>query len=371
MQSKIKNFVESIVIIAIFLVLIQTFLEDYAVLTAWDWDLRRILIFTGFGFDLFFSIEFLIRFFYSIMNKKGSKYFLDGKGWIDFLASVPLLILNSGPAFLALITGSGVFFGMGGLLNILKIIKAIRIARILRLLRILKIFKQIKHTGSLMAQRHVAKITTLSITSFVFTLLIYSIFSGLISLPSAEAKFIEHQKINITNFIENTEFSEASLCAADFADYEPNLLIIKNNTDTIYSRYDNPFYSTVFGPGDYQYFKTSEFEFFFDVRELAQIQAVGNIMFFLVVVMSVLVFLVYYSPHFALTITDPIHVMKRGYLEKDYNLEVEIPESFKNDDIYKLGELYNENYLPMKAREAESSGSHSNLSMDDFEDLFK
>jgi len=371
MQSKLKNFVESVVILAIFLVLIQTFLEDYAVLTGWSWNIRKILIFTGIGFDLFFSIEFLIRFFSALMDKKGSKYFLEGKGWIDFLASVPLLIFNSGPAFLAIITGSSFFFGIGGLLNILKIIKAIRIARILRLLRILKIFRQIKNTGSVMAQRHVAKITTLSITSFVFTLLVFSIFSGLVSLPSAETKFINNQKISISNFLENVKTQNTPKAALDFSDYESDLLIIKNDGQTIYSKYDNPFYSTVFGPGDYQYFKTTNFEFFFDVRELAQIQSASNILFFLVVIMGVLVFLIYYSPHFALTVTDPIHVMKRGFLESDYNLEVEIPRLYKNDDIYKLGSLYNEHYLPMKVREKESNNNHSNLSMDDFEDLFK
>lgn len=371
MQSKIRNFVESIVILAIFLVLIQTFLEDYAVLTGWSWEFRRFLIFTGLGFDLFFSIEFLIRFFSALTKKKGSSYFLEGKGWIDFLASIPLLILNSGPAFLAILTGSSFFFGMGGLLNILKIIKAIRIARILRLLRILKIFRQIKHTGSVMAQRHIAKITTLSITSFVFTLLVFSIFSGLISLPSAEGEFIVHQKTSINNFIDNIKTGDISLASENFADYEADLLIIKNNGQTVYTRYDNPYYSTVFGPGDYQYFKTSDFEFFFDVRKLAQLQATSNILFFLVVVMSVLVFLIYYSPHFALTVTDPIHIMKRGFLENDYNLEVEIPKLYENDDIYKLGAVYNETYLPLKVRETESTKNQTDLSIDDFEDLFK
>ena len=371
MQSRIKNLVESIVVIAIFLVLIQTFLEDYAVLSGWSWGLRRILIFTGLGFDLFFSIEFLIRFFTAAMKKEGGRYFIDGKGWIDFLASIPLLLLNSGPAFFALITGSGFFFGMGGLLNILKIIKAIRIARILRLLRILKIFRQIKHTGSRMAQRHVAKITTLSITTFVFTLLVFSIFSGVISLPSAEDKIIINQKTGIANFLDNAKAERPSTAVNNFADYESDLLIIKQNGNTIYSRYDNPFYSTVFGPGDYQYFKTSEYEFFFDVRELSRIQAVSNILFFVIVVMSVLVFLIYYSPHFAITVTDPIHIMKRGFLENDYTLEVIVPDLYRNDDIYVLGALYNEKYLPMKARQIESENSHTNLSMDDFEDLFK
>ena len=67
MQSRIKNLVESVVVLAIFAVLIQTFLEDYAVLAGWSWGMRKILIFTGLGFDLFFSIEFLIRFITAAM----------------------------------------------------------------------------------------------------------------------------------------------------------------------------------------------------------------------------------------------------------------------------------------------------------------
>ena len=95
MESKIKNLVESIVVIVIFAVLIQTFLEDYAVLAGWSWKMRRILIFTSLGFDLFFSIEFLTRFISAAMKREGGRYFMDGKGWIDFLASIPLLLLRS------------------------------------------------------------------------------------------------------------------------------------------------------------------------------------------------------------------------------------------------------------------------------------
>ena len=36
-------------------------LEDLAVIMGWSWTVRRVLLFTGFGFDIFFSIEFLTR----------------------------------------------------------------------------------------------------------------------------------------------------------------------------------------------------------------------------------------------------------------------------------------------------------------------
>jgi len=111
------------------------------------------------------------------------EYMGKGQGWIDFIASVPLVVLNSGPAFIALMAGSGVLFSVGGILNILKIVKTVRIARILRLLRVLKIFKQIKNTNSVMAQRHIQKITAMVITTFVFTVFGFSLFSGFLGFP--------------------------------------------------------------------------------------------------------------------------------------------------------------------------------------------
>ena len=64
----------------------------------------------------------------------------------------------------------------------------------------------------------------------------------------------------------------------------------------------------------------------------------------------VLSFLFIYSPHFALTISDPIHIMRRGLQEEDYNLEVKISEKYQDDDVYQLTRLYNEKYLTLKAR---------------------
>ena len=61
MDKKITDFLEGLVILIIILVLIQTFLEDLSVLLAWTWSSRRVLLITGFFFDLFFTVEFLIR----------------------------------------------------------------------------------------------------------------------------------------------------------------------------------------------------------------------------------------------------------------------------------------------------------------------
>ena len=65
-KQKRGAFVENIVIVVIFLVLVQTFVEDLAILLGWSWHVRKILIFAGLGFDIFFTVEFLTRLFFAI-----------------------------------------------------------------------------------------------------------------------------------------------------------------------------------------------------------------------------------------------------------------------------------------------------------------
>ncbi len=375
-MEKVRNFFESFIVIAILLVLVQTFLEDFAVLAGWNWEIRRTFIFTGFIFDSIFTIEFLIRYFSALGKRQAGKYFLEGRGWIDFLASIPLLLLNSGPAFLSLILGGGVIFGLGSMLNILKIVKAIRIARVLRLLRILKIFRKIKYTGSVMAQRHITKISTISITAFVSTLFIFTLAGSFLSLPNVESTVSDRYVKEIDTFLGLLPVKDAGAVerAAEFAAYDEDLLIIKYKGQTLFSRLDNQTYSLQFGPGDFAYFEKGDWSFFFDIRGVLKIQSVYNILFFLVVIVLVLSYLLYYSPHFALTVTDPVHVMRRGFSDSSYNLEVKIPEKYRDDDIYILADLYNKEYLTLKQRSSsgQRSGSMmSDLSLDDIQDLLE
>ena len=159
MADRVRKFVENTVIVAILLVLVQTFLEDLAATAGWPWPVRRVLIYTGFCFDVFFTVEFLARFYVALWHRRAGEYVFHERGWIDFAASIPLLMLSSGPQVAALVLGQSAVVGAAGILNVLKVVKAVRIARVLRLLRVLKIFRQIKYADSRMAQRHIAAIT--------------------------------------------------------------------------------------------------------------------------------------------------------------------------------------------------------------------
>jgi len=369
MRSKVASFFEGFIVIAILLVLVQTFMEDFGILADWQWETRRILVFTGFAFDLIFTVEFLTRLFYAIYNRKVGDYLFFRRGWVDFVASVPLLMLNSGPAALTLIAG-GTFLGLGGFLNVLKVVKAIRIARILRLLRVLKIFKQIKYAESVMAQRHVAKVTSICISVFIFSLFAVSLFAPAIGLPTIDNEY-EKKHIKAVEEVVRRLGTEG-IAPAEYSSIDSDFLILKYNGQNLFSKMENGDFEKYFGPGEYRYVVREGVEAYFDLHTFQKYQAKDNLIYFAIIVILVIVFLIYYSPHFAITVSDPIHVMRKGFEESSYNLEVRVPPHYAEDDIFVLAGLYNKVYLPMKDRSAAEDGTGMvDMQLDDFNDLFE
>lgn len=356
-RGDVTSFLESLVIAAILFVLVQTFLEDFAVLSGWNVEIRNKILLAGFFFDLFFTIEFLTRLYYAIMVGKVGRYLSVERGWIDFLASVPLLMFNSGPLALTLLTGQGIAVGLGGILNLLKVIKAIRIARILRFLRIVKIFRRIKNVSSPMAQRHIASITAISVTVLVLSLLFFTVFSSSLQLDGLDTAFAEQQEAVADHLDENKNDPADFVFALEtLRETCPSLLIVKYRGQALYSRYSDSYYQEFFAPGDYTHLRKDDLEFFFDQRPYVSQLSRESILFFVIVVLVVLAYLLIYSPHFALTISDPIHVMRRGLEETNYNLEVKIPQKYEADDVFQMASLYNEKYLPLKDRTQSKEG---------------
>ena len=373
MRSKIVALLENIVIIAIVLVLVQTFLQDLASLYNWTWSTRRLLIFIGFGFDVFFTIEFLVRIYFAVLNRRGTQYFFFERGWVDFIAAVPLLLLNSGPAVLAIAAGGVSVAGFGGMVNVLKVVKAIRIARILRLLRVLKIFRRIKHTDSVMAQRHVARLATLSTTIIVGVLVAFAFLAAAVDMPSLEGRF-QAQTDRAVEFVRSEDLTAEGNreLLQSFANAEPTILKIEEGGETLYSRHEADYIDTYFGPADYGYVESGQIGVFFDLRALNAQQARQNMIHFIIIVVLVGALLFFYGPHFAMTVSDPIHIMRRGMDEAGYNLEIKIPRRYRNDEVYRLAELYNQVYLPLKDRVGnEQDGAISELKMDDVGDFLR
>jgi hypothetical protein len=371
-MRKIGDFLESLVVVVILLALVHTFLEDFAVLVGWTIAARRWIIWAGLGIDLLFTLEFFTRVYIALSRGELGRYFFRDRGWVDLLASIPLLLFNSLPNTLSLLAGAGLATGLGSFLNVLKVIKAVRIARILRLLRVTRIFRRIRYVRSTMAQRHLSTITTISVTILVFWLLSVSVLSQLGFFRGIDATFLDRQASFARHVTEvGPERGALGRRAVAAAALEPTLLIVRQQGGIIvWSRFDDAYYAHRLLPGDYGYFAANGVEVFLDERPYAQAQARENIIYFAAIVLIVLAYLFLYSPLFALWITDPIHVMKRGMSERDYNLEVKVPTGHAEEDVFQLARYYNSVFLPLKDREgATETEQEPSLKMDDIRDI--
>ena len=367
-MKKSRDLIENFILFVILLVLVQTFVEDLAVLLGWSWSVRKTLVISGFGFDLFFTFEFLVRYFAALRKGRAMHYMTRERGWVDLIASLPLLLFSSGPGVIALLEGAS-FIGAASILNILKVVKTVRIARILRLLRLLKIFKKIKFVNAVMAQRHITRIITTVISSFVLTLTAASFLLAMLNVNDAELDFVEKHEVMAKTVEHLIDQDKASLLK-EFEGYE-SVLIIRTSKGTVYTRYDNDYYDRWFGPSDYGYLESGDVEFFYSLKPIYAAESKTNLLIFTAILIMLIVLMLTYSPHFALTITDPVNIMLRGMSDSSYNLEVLIPGEFSEDGVYKLAQQYNEEYLPLKARSSDQGQGSSALKVDDFDDLFK
>ena len=368
-QNKFFSFLEGSVFVAIVLVLTHTLVQDFADLYGWSWGVRRTLIYVGFGFDLFFTIEFLSRLMTSLLRGKVLHYLRDRRGWIDFAAAVPLLLFTSGPeafsAYYDVPTAASVF----GVFGVLKVVKVIRIARILRLLRLLKLFKHIRHVDSVMAQRHISRVATMSVATIVVCLVAFSLFTTYVNIPNLERSFEEYTIEVLDNTIDS-DFTAPE--AEQIAAIRPDILIIRSTggDEVLYTRHPNAYYDFYYGPSDYTLvtYPQHDIEVFVDLMPLISNSARNDMLHFFIIVTLVVMLLFVYGPHFAATVSDPVQIMARGFSQKGYTLQVLPSKRFKNDEVYVLAEKYNDIYLPLKDREGD--GSHDSAVVDiDIEDV--
>lgn len=359
------GFFENIIFICIVLVIIQTLLDDLSVVLQWEVNYKRILLVSGFVFDVIFTLEFIIRSSVAIGKKKFGRYFWYERGWVDLLSSLPLLILNSGPSVYALwIGGASKSLGLG-LFNILKVVKAIRVTRILRLVRIIKIFGKIQNTESIMAQHHTAAITTNAVFSMIIVMFIFS----MPMLSPTEKRIVQRQHEyegtidRVDGLTAATSMSKQESARYLFRD-DPLILkaavdgqaLVESNEDYLSHFYLND---------DYLHIEKGGYSLLVSLTDINAEAAMSRIVFFFIILSVVVSISFLYASHFAQRISDIIHIMNNGFRKKDYNLMIKIPPEFEDHEVFRLANFYNNSYLPAKMRRIDAtSKKQSSLSMD-------
>lgn len=364
----------------ILLVLIQMFLEDFSFYMNWPLMVVNKMRLSAFVFDVFFTVEFITRLVNSIRKQKAVDYFFYRNGWIDLLASLPLLLLISGPEFLLQIFE--INLSTAGFINavgMLKVVKAIRVARILRLLRVLKVFGKIKNVSSTAAQRHVTVISTITAFSIIVFLIVISILQSVGVISSRYDDMIaEEQKINsvFKKMYAHADMNDLENMLKFSALKFDNILLIDLKGKTVYK-------SPEMDKERYQYYNKIEdaeiINTYYELSDKLQItyfrydykrkEALGNLINFILIIFVLGCIILVYTRFFALTVSDPVYVMRMGFEKRDYTYAVKIQKHFEDDDIFLLARDYNARWLPAKIRKlSEMSASTSKLS---FEDVFK
>lgn len=369
----IKKILETFILAAIILVIIQTFLDEYSRYAHWSVRSRNMLLVTGFCFDLIFSIEFTVRSVYNSKRGRFLSYVKFERGWVDFISSFPLLLLDSGPSLFFLLTAdmhSGA--GMIGAMNVLKVVKAVRITRILRLVRVIKIFGKIHNAESRMAQHHTATITTTAVFTVVSVLLLFTLIFGTSASHFSKERTEEYinlidglKRISDMNGLGFRESSEGLLLS------DRNVLKIIYTTGTVVERMAGSEFAKYYDEEDYISITGKACTLLVSITDINREIALEHIQNFLVIIFIVLSFMIVYTKHFVQNISDPVHILNLGFRKKDYNLLVKISEDKAEHEIFRLAKFYNDAYLPakMKRNEGASQKENKSLSMKDLMDF--
>lgn len=372
-MKKSRIIFEYFIITAIVAVIVQTFLDEYSRYAHWTVNARNILLFTGFFFDFIFSVEFTLRTIWSRHEKGFLHYLIHERGWIDFLSSFPLLILDSGPSAYLLLFGH-IHQSPSALevINIFKVIKAIRVTRILRLIRIIKIFGKIHNAESKMAQHHTSEISTIAVFTIIMVLLGFSIFRIKESTSLTDVRNFHYRTTleSVEKIAVNTNTPSREIATMLFGN-DRNVLMVYAGNDLINSRISDKNFSEYYDAEDYSIVTNGIIKIFVSHIDISKDIALEHIQSLIIIIAVVLAFMIIYTRHFVQNITDILHVMEQGFRKKDYNLQVKIRDEYLDHEVNRIAVFYNDRYLPAKIQKIEkmNRSKKSGLSMNDFLNL--
>ena len=305
--------------VVIGLAVAQAVLEDVSVLAAWPAATRQAVRLAAFFLDLFFTSEFLARLGLALGEGRAGHYLGRERGWLDFLAGAPLLLLVSGP------WAAGLLLGPVPLLHTAGILAAARAARALRLLRPSRLAAGLRDSIPGMAIRHASLLALVGSAALALGLAALALTGPW--RPGLERELARRQDLTAAALRQEAH-REAQVTALVRTD--PSLLVLREGGSTLYSRHPDAVYEREFAFGDYRYLRDGELELFFDARAEAAEAAAQDLLFQLLVLLLLALLFYFYAPHFARTVTDPLEVMRRGLAEDGFNLAVRVPERLRD-----------------------------------------
>ncbi len=216
-MNRLKKGLNIFINIMIIIAILQTFFEEYSVIQLglggkfWTVQTKYLLVIIGLVIDIIFSLEFLVRFANAIANKRVKAYFLKDGGWIDLLASLPLLLFYSSwrVYFLSFsVTG----MDMTKVIQVVRLLKGLKLLKILRSVRLLRVARIVKFNRHNADKQGAATATMIAITSLIAGLLLSSLLFIVVGWSGPD-RFAEKRGRQMVKMVENQLNSNASTAA--------------------------------------------------------------------------------------------------------------------------------------------------------------
>lgn len=349
---KIKYYLDRFIILAIILALFHLFLDEFSRIEHWSVLANKIILTTGLAFDFIFSLEFIVKIIFAAKEKRVSVYLKHERGWADLCTSLPVLLLVLPSVYFTLFgkpgCDSSAFF-----CNILLFLKDASAARLLRFMRIIKLFGKIKTSKSPMVEHHVSVICTVVVSAMVCCFFIFSLFAAPVSRKIIERAQFFDESISTIKYLENkTKISYIEIAKKLFTD-EKNLLKLSHRDEIIISRISDEKFIEYYTSEDFAQIDNRGFVLQYSVIDLNRELACSNIIFFIIVLVTLFSVSVFYKKHFIYTVSDVIDIVNKGFKSRQYNEPVIIRKEYEEDEVFKLAKFYNEAYLPAKLKRIE------------------
>ncbi len=383
-KDAIIKILEGFINIIILISIIQILFEDIAQLKGLNDKIKIYLIFIGLIIDIIFSVEFVIRSILSLRAQGFINYFFYNYGWIDFICSFPLLLLNSLPSFLLFLAAQRFSKGLLGIIRIIRIVRIIRITRILRILRVLKLIKNLQNANSKMAQNHLSQIMVIFIFSVLTSLIIFSFIPGLSSDKLIENKintyklaFSSYNNV-IKDYLKGFKYDEIYGFLQSLKNsfvLDKDLLSVELNDISAEVEIENPIiykienFDYILGNFQTQVLNLGLFKITFSLKSYKNFKIIIELFFLVIIILGSLLFVFIYLSTFVKRISDIIYIIYKGIRYKDYYLMVKIPEKYKDEEIFEFAKFYNDIYLPAKKKLYHKREKSSKLSIDDLLNL--
>ncbi len=341
-SSYLGKIIEPFIIFVIIIAILQTFFEEYATFSYMGKNIRLISLIVGFAIDVIFSIEFFARLFISAKRRAAIRYFTREGGFIDFISSLPLLLLNSGPLiYITFFAGKAGIISSIGTFSFFKIVKIVRIVRTFRFLRTLKLFNKIKRKY-VITSRYISSIAAISIAVVLLSVIGFSFING--------GNVIKSSSIAVENVLRSYLEDEKNPDFSKLLKNDNTVLFIKNNKSIVYQKISLTEFNNSFMNDDFYKKKIGSYLIYFNNKDAKSIASYINMLAFSIIIGIIIIISLPYRYMFNKHIVSIIAIMLRGFKKSSYMTPVRIDEKRSELESYQLAEQYNRKWLPLKRK---------------------